>query len=811
MNFTRTYLRGVLRSPLRLLLTGLAIAVAALFATGAIMARDIALRTAIENLTAIPASADAVVASPAGDGVTALDRLARTPGATSAVGRAHGRILVGDNTVQLHADPGAGPLSRVRLTTGAYPAAAGEIALSERAAHRLGVTTGGTIEARIGAKPVRLKVTGLVSGPPADGIAAYAPDRQVLTLTGAPLARVELTGDQTRIVESLRTSAETAVPAAQARAAELGRAQDSVDQLTAALTAFVLVALLAGVMVATSAFRIVFAHRGRQLALLRAVGGSRTRLAMALIAEGALTGLVCGALGAALGYGLGWLAPLVAPVSQPSLSPLLLLVIAAGAMLVTIGAVLAPALGAAGVSPLEALRRTSKPAESKRTGRLRIAIGVLAAAGAGGLVYLMIQEGLLETARPGGRTADLLLLTVAGGALALGAVVALGPLYVGPLLRLLERPAKLFGPTAVLAVRGVGGAPRRAAAVAAVVTLGSALLTGALVGGTTLREYTAAESAASYPSDLLVSVPEGESLPAGLVDKLRARPEFRQVLAYREVRLDVRSVREQVSVQVSDVDIRATPGFAGLRLSEGSWEPGGLFLSDNFARRLRVGAGDLIQVGGRELMVQGVVLGERIAVSAVVLDRADLDRLNVPPTPSGALLAAAGPGNAEQLTAQSAARNVVGQQAELSSLTDRRADQSGLLDLLTLLALCLIGLTVLIAIVGVGTTAALSVVERGPEAGLLRALGLGRGALAGATLGESVVQGLLGGLLGVLLGVPYGWLGVQSLGTSAPFVLPVLALSLAVLALVGLTAVAGLIPAVRTARVSPVTAMRAND
>lgn len=157
---------------------------------------------------------------------------------------------------------------------------------------------------------------------------------------------------------------------------------------------------------------------------------------------------------------------------------------------------------------------------------------------------------------------------------------------------------------------------------------------------------------------------------------------------------------------MSDVDIRATPGFADLRLTAGNWHPG------------------------------------------------------------GALLAAAQPDPAGQLAAQSAARALLTPRLQLLSLTDRRADQSGLLDLLTLLAL---GLTVLIAVIGVGTAAALSVVERGQEAGLLRALGLGRGALARATLGESVVHGLLGGLLGALLGVPYGWLGVQSLGAGAPF------------------------------------------
>ena len=58
---------------------------------------------------------------------------------------------------------------------------------------------------------------------------------------------------------------------------------------------FVAIAVVAAGLVAASTFRIVFAQRMRQLALLRAVGAGRGALARALAAEGALTGLVAGA------------------------------------------------------------------------------------------------------------------------------------------------------------------------------------------------------------------------------------------------------------------------------------------------------------------------------------------------------------------------------------------------------------------------------------------------------------------------------------------------------------------------------------
>ena len=78
-----------------------------------------------------------------------------------------------------------------------------------------------------------------------------------------------------------------------------------------------------------------------------------------------------------------------------------------------------------------------------------------------------------------------------------------------------------------------------------------------------------------------------------------------------------------------------------------------------------------------------------------------------------------------------------------------------------MIALGLIGLTVLIAVVGVGTTTALSVVERVRESGLLRAVGLSRGGLRAMLTAESALYGVIGAALGLLLGVPYAWLAAR--------------------------------------------------
>jgi len=68
-----------------------------------------------------------------------------------------------------------------------------------------------------------------------------------------------------------------------------------------------------------------------------------------------------------------------------------------------------------------------------------------------------------------------------------------------------------------------------------------------------------------------------------------------------------------------------------------------------------------------------------------------------------------------------------------------------------------------IAILGVANTLLLSVTERTREIGLLRAVGVKRGAVWGMITLESVVMALFGTILGIILGVGLGAALVDSL------------------------------------------------
>jgi putative ABC transport system permease protein len=72
---------------------------------------------------------------------------------------------------------------------------------------------------------------------------------------------------------------------------------------------------------------------------------------------------------------------------------------------------------------------------------------------------------------------------------------------------------------------------------------------------------------------------------------------------------------------------------------------------------------------------------------------------------------------------------------------------------------------------------------------------------------ESALYGVIGAGIGLVLGIPYAWLTVRALGVNAPVTVPIWQLAAVFVILVGLTALAGVLPARRAAKVSPVAAL----
>ncbi|MEU3646761.1 FtsX-like permease family protein [Lentzea sp. NPDC034063] len=548
-------------------------------------------------------------------------------------------------------------------------------------------------------------------------------------------------------------------------------------EVFALLGAFVTVAMIVAALVSTSTFRIVFAQRMRELALLRAVGASRARLARGLIAEGALTGLLASVAGVALAVGAGQLVPLAGLVAPGfPLTPALIVVF--GSFVLTTLAVLAPAWSAAKVSPLEALRTSAVQDAQSRIGAARWVLGILMASGAGVLLVQVAIDGLATKQRPSGMTEDLLLRTTISGALAFGALITLGPALISPLLRLIGIPLRR-STIGSLAVSGVGGAPRRAASVTAVVALGVSLIIATLTGANTLQGLGKAEMASAYPADLEITGPvdAGTLKASGLTD----------VLPYRRTEI---TVDGRLTMRGTDLDMTKLRDLTDFRVDSGALAdmgPHKIILSTATASRLGLTAGSAADVNGVRMTVAATLFG------GVPLGSALLHSSDVEGEPVGALA--------------NGAKDLVPAGFEVESLTDHRLAQENWFTSLVAIAVGLLFLTMLIAVVGVGSTTALSVLERTRESGLLRAIGLTRRELGRLVTTESGLYGVVGAVAGLVIGIPYAWLAIISLGIEWPLQVPVVPVGVVVLVLAALTAGAGLLPARRAARVSPVAAL----
>jgi len=128
--------------------------------------------------------------------------------------------------------------------------------------------------------------------------------------------------------------------------------------------------------------------------------------------------------------------------------------------------------------------------------------------------------------------------------------------------------------------------------------------------------------------------------------------------------------------------------------------------------------------------------------------------------------------------------------------------------------LALLALAIVIAVIGVANTMTLSVNERRRENAMLRSLGLSRKQLRRMISAEAILITLGAVLLGILGGIGIGLLAAKVIFTasnsSAEIVVELPFLGLAFVVLVGLLSalVASALPAIRSARMSPVEGMR---
>ena len=226
----------------------------------------------------------------------------------------------------------------------------------------------------------------------------------------------------------------------------------------------------------------------------------------------------------------------------------------------------------------------------------------------------------------------------------------------------------------------------------------------------------------------------------------------------------------------------------------------------------RVWPGMRIWVGGQWFYVTGIlspaVLAPEIDASVLVGFPAAEKYLHFDGHPSEIYVR-----TASTPVATTAVDNLLGAQAnpenpsqvdvsQPSAALTAQADAEGALDTLFL---GLGAVALLVGAIGVANIMVISVLERRSEIGLRRALGATRGQIRAQFLAEAMLLSLVGGTAGVILGAAATAIYARSHGEAVVIPADASAGGLAAAVLIG--ALAGLLPAIRAARLSPTEAL----
>jgi putative ABC transport system permease protein len=144
-------------------------------------------------------------------------------------------------------------------------------------------------------------------------------------------------------------------------------------------------------------------------------------------------------------------------------------------------------------------------------------------------------------------------------------------------------------------------------------------------------------------------------------------------------------------------------------------------------------------------------------------------------------------------------------QVDVSQPSDALTAQADAMGALDTLFLGLGAVALLVGAIGVANIMVISVLERRSEIGLRRALGATRGQIRTQFLAEAILLSLAGGVIGVITGAAATAAYARAHGETA--VIPPEAWAGGLAAAVIIGALAGLLPAIRAARLSPTQAL----
>lgn len=704
------------------------------------------------------------------------------------------------------------------LAGGSLDSASEPVALitSELAAQD-GYAIGGKISLLGAGGLTDLRIVGIVSGfgpVPGYGRTVIVPieiARATFGLQGATRVDLHLApGALPNVTAALEgTMVEPYVLASPADLAGNLRASSASFQGTAALVAAIV--LFVGAFLIVNTLSMTVGERAREVGLLRAAGATRAQLSRFVFSGALLLGALGAIVGAFLGAGLAvlmadavskatGLTPDVSAIDVPGI----LTSVAVG-IGITILAAIEPALAAAQISPIEALRaRLDLP--NVRRGRLSWIA----------LIFLVVAV-LAMLAWP-----PVIAASGAERALAVYSVLLLAtllsPFILRPMARLLGLPIGLFMRIEERLARGSLARDRSRTTL----TLGSLVIGLAMVVALGWSAQAARSAAFAWlddvvPGDELVSSIRPVGADEEVQQALAAVPGVARVtpiasfdLAFRGLRLDAAAIVGADFLADGRLTVVDGDRTAALTAIDGN---GTAILPDGLARRLGLHVGDTMTIPvdsehHLELRVAALVQrsmpgtsGEAILVgwkdATAALGVLGADAFAVRFVPGAADTAA--PVLAE--TAKTLALEANPIERVQGAIADALARVFSVFDALAIVA-------VIVAALGIVNTLTMGVFERIREIGVLRAIGMTRRQVMRMVVVEATILGFVGVVLGSIAGVGAGALLLElGGGLGAPGGLPWGPIGIAAILGLVLPAVAALYPARVASRISIVESL----
>jgi putative ABC transport system permease protein len=734
--------------PGRAVLPGVALVVGVACLLAALMLSDAMVRATEDGAATAPAGVDLVVRPPlfGSDAVldqATADRVAQVPGVTVAqpIREVRADLLLDDGRASdrratADIEPGREELHRVPILEGRSPGSDGEIAVDRVTAYEHGLKPGASVRvADAAGKPLDVVVRGITKRGSlgeeplvvvGEGLAARLggePQVEAIYVVGGDRDAVEQAAGEGFRVD---TRAEVA-------------AESPNNDLAAVLLPFSILALATSVFVASATYRAVYAQRQRHTALLRCLGAHRSPLVWGNLFEALLTGAVAGAVGAVLGGSVAWLlarlfdgtglssllgAVELSPPLLPTVGQLVIGVVTAAAL--SAFAAVRPALAAARISPLAALRTSEGQTPDRAVVRRRRIFG------AGLVVTAAVLAALAVLAR--GSMAGIFLVLFSGITAVFGLFGVLGPVVVPALGRIFGTVASRFGGAQwKLAAAEVRRVPQRSASVAMPLILAAAMVTffAVTVGSAQRME----DEFSNEPQPDAVVTDSGGRPLAGGVGAAANRPEAATAVVLHGVTTeqpDVEGYTFPTQLVGTDPE-RMREWLTSQNVDAADFVPGTVLLDEWYAERFGAQVGKPFTVEGlpdgpRTATVVGTVAGSLLDGADVVLPDPDL-------APASKVLVAFEPG-------VDPAAYEAGVRASLADsptvLVKTRAEVAAqnqrYLDLGIVMLMVLLGLSVAVAVTGIGTALTISVQERRKELALRRALGVTKGGLQGGVV-----------------------------------------------------------------------------